>query len=179
MKEVTLYGQGAVTLHDGKNIIRSNDGSITVPEHLVARVEALGFSRTVRGAPEVIDAVRDAIAGSAFSEIPNSDAPPAIPPGETPDEKVARYRAEIEARGYKGDAVDTILAERLRFDELVASGKTDEEAAAIVWGGHDPKEDLQEGMGIVDGEKVEEKASTDVGALSADVNEDDVAKKVD
>lgn len=168
MKEVTLYGQGAVTLHDGKNVIRSNDGRITVPEHLVARVEALGFSRTVHGAPE----------GAQASEAPAppaSDIPPAIPPGETHDEKVWRYVAEIEARGYKGLAADTILAERLRFDELVAGGMTDEEAAAVVWGGHDPKEDLREGMSIVDGEKVEEKVNADVTALSADADAVDQA----
>jgi hypothetical protein len=175
---VTLYGQGAVSLLAGQAVFRAVDGVLRVPANMVRQAEAVGYRRTRSGQSE-------AASGSA----------PVAPEAPTPDDaelaekalqgiraaKIARYREEVEAAGYDGHALDEIVSERLRFDDLLAEGKTEEEAAAIVYGGRTEK------RAAAIGAPTEEQAgeipapsdaimNADVTALSADAAAADKAE---
>jgi len=176
---VTLYGSGAVVLHSGKQEFRARDGILCVPENMVAQAEKVGYHRTRSGSDSAPVGVPEGtvsetlvvelppVAAALESQRDENPAPVTPEPVVAPDDdRVARYRKEAEERGYSGEAVDQIVSERLAFDELVAGGMSEEDAAKTVWGGLQAADEANNG-------------APDVGALSADVNDGDTGTKND
>ncbi len=147
---VTLYGKGAAIFHNGKDVIRAENGILRVPPMLVNQALAMGFTRAQTGPEtELLPEVGNGVGVSGVVEVPALPAT-SVTSGETVvdaikekartlrllprDERAAIYEQEVRAvGGYSDDAVVEIVDERLRFDDLIADGKTEEEAAAIVW----------------------------------------------
>lgn len=126
MRQVRLYGNVAAVIHNGKDHFRSVNGVIEVPEMCVGQALAMGFTRT----PPV-----PAIA--AVDTLAKIDAPDVVALLPSDTEKAARadrYRQEARDNGFTDDAAITaIVEERLQYDDLIAAGKSPEEANEIVW----------------------------------------------
>jgi hypothetical protein len=58
---VTLYGEGAVILQNGKTTFRAADGRLQVPPSLVRQAEQAGYSRTRSGKSEVASGMSKAM----------------------------------------------------------------------------------------------------------------------
>lgn len=129
MQRVRLYGVGAALFHNGKEQIRPEHGRIDLPEHLVAQALAMGFTRQPMGAVAAALDSGDELAKLAAPTVAAIVAGAPV----TVEDRAALYRTEAEEKGYAGDAVDQIVAERLRYDELIAAGTPEDEAVALVW----------------------------------------------
>ncbi len=143
---VTLYGKGAAIFHNGKDVIRAENGILRVPPILVNQALAMGFTRAQTGPEtEIMPEVGNGVGVSGVVEAPAvvAQIPATIDPADAAralralprNERAAVYELEAKQAGYEGHSVTDIVDERLRFDDLIADGKTEEEASAIVWGG--------------------------------------------
>jgi hypothetical protein len=131
MQRVRLYGKGAAIFHYGKDVIRAENGVIDLPALLVPQALAMGFTTQPTGPDEI-------------AKLDVVDVPPMLAGKPSIDDRIALYEKEARDAGYSDDAVAKIVQERLRYDELIASGMTEDDAVAAVWG---PKTgDLDEGQ---------------------------------
>lgn len=122
MQRVRLYGKGAAIFHHGKEVIRVENGVVDLPALLVPQALAMGFTTQPTGPDDVakLDVVATDVA-----------VPPVV---STASDRIALYEKEARDAGYSDEAVAKIVQERLRYDELIASGMTEDDAVAAVWG---------------------------------------------
>lgn len=169
---VTLYGEGAVILQNGKTTFRAADGRLQVPPSLVRQAEQAGYSRTRSGKSEIASGAK-----APEPTPPIVEEIPTLTPAQLrklpEDERRTVYQAEVEEAGYSPEATAKIVGERIEFDKLVLSGKTEEEAAAIIWGGGSESATSD---GQPAGEIAAPTPNADVTALSADAAASDTEK---
>ncbi len=140
MQTIRLYGNIAAVFHYGKDTIRTNNGIIDLPAILVPQAIAMGFSRNQPG--PVLEPPADVPAVTAGAPpVASIGAGPAsiaatvdVPAESDHAKKVALYEKEARDAGYDVDAVAKIVQERLRYDDLIADGASEDDAVAAVWG---------------------------------------------
>lgn len=96
----TLHGTGAITISDDRTEYRASNGRIAVPDHLVQRAIAAGFSRHPR--PVV------ALADVAVDPFPPIDAT------LSDATLLSLFASEAIERGYRAAAAASIAQGRLR-----------------------------------------------------------------
>lgn len=107
-----LYGRGAVVLHDDRREYRPVNGVLEVPDHLLNRAKALGF--TTYPLPTIdSDAPAEADAPADPAHAPPADLP-LIDATKTDDELLIQFALEAMEAGYSEDAAGSIAEQRLR-----------------------------------------------------------------
>lgn len=119
----TLYGRGAITISDDRHEYRPVNGAIQVPDHLVNRAKAAGFTTFRLPEAELVEA--EAAPTAAVDPVDPKTPPPSEPATDpsierpvidatlSDDELLFQFTMDAIDAGYEEDAAATIARERI------------------------------------------------------------------
>lgn len=117
MGMTTLYGRGSITFSDDRNTYRVNNGVLVVPDHLVARAKAAGFTNhplpSIEEAPRAPNTGSD-VEGFVLGAGLDREPPAPIDPSLTDEILFLRFATEAVDAGYAEKAAENIANNRVR-----------------------------------------------------------------